>query len=438
MARPRIAVIGAGLAGLAAAYDLAGSGHEVVVLEAATRAGGLAAGFRRAGWDWELEQYYHHWFASDTSVLRLLEELGLRDQAFFPRPTTVIYDGGAFHPFDSPARILSFLARRFSLADAIRFGLVGLYLRLTPFWRHLERSTADAWMRRACGARVHEAIWRPLLVSKFGEENLDTVNMAWLWARLKVRTPRLGTFRGGFQRFIDTLAERAAARGAAIRFESPVTAIAAGGPRRLLVTTGATGAPEPFDAVLATTSPALLARIAPGLPSTYASALRDLRSLGALVVVLALDRPLGSAYWYNLAKSAGFPFLALVEHTNFVDPVHYGGDHLVYLGDYLDPSHPTFRLTKEDLLEQYLPALTRFNPAFERSWIRESWLFHTPYAQPIPGLEHSRHVPSVRTPLAGLYAASMSQVYPWDRGTNFALALGRDAARLIARDLAGG
>jgi protoporphyrinogen oxidase len=97
----RIAIVGAGVAGLAAAYDLNKAGHRVVVYEAAPGVGGLAAGFRAPHWDWTLEKFYHHWFASDQHMLGLIEELGWSDQVLFPRPYTVIYFGGKFYPFDS-------------------------------------------------------------------------------------------------------------------------------------------------------------------------------------------------------------------------------------------------------------------------------------------------------------------------------------------------
>ena len=156
--------------------------------------------------------------------------------------------------------------------------------------------------------------------------------------------------------------------------------------------------------------------------------------MGAVVMVLSLTRQLTKYYWHNLPKEAGFPFLAMVEHTNYMKPEHYGGDHLIYCGDYLDPSHEYFKLSKEELLERFLPALPRFNPNFDRSWVKETWLFRTAYAQPIPPVNHSRNIPPIRTPLPGLYFASMSQVYPWDRGTNFAVEIGRKAARMVMED----
>ena len=126
--------------------------------------------------------------------------------------------------------------------------------------------------------------------------------------------------------------------------------------------------------------------------------------------------------------------MALVEHTNFLKPEYFGGDHIVYCGDYLDPDHEYFRLSKEELLERFLPALTRFNPEFRPDWVRESWLFKTTYAQPIPLVNHSLNVPDLRTPITGLFFASMSQVYPWDRGTNFAVQIARRAAQRILKE----
>jgi protoporphyrinogen oxidase len=153
-----------------------------------------------------------------------------------------------------------------------------------------------------------------------------------------------------------------------------------------------------------------------------------------LALILALDRPLTQGhYWINLPK-AEFPFLGLVEHTNYIDPAHYGGDHLVYMGDYPPPEHEYFHLSKEELLERFLPHLSRFNPDFDLAWVRQSWLFREEYAQPVPLLNHSQKIPDLRTPMPGLFWASMSQVYPWDRGTNYAVELGRTVSAVLHED----
>ncbi len=428
-----IAIIGAGPAGLAAAYDLTKANHRATIFEAAPQVGGLAAGFKAPHWQWSVEKFYHHWFQSDKAILGLIDELGWSDQVLFPRPYTVIYWEGKFHPFDSIfTNIPLFIFRHFPFLDFIRYGLAGAYLRFSPWWQPLEKVTADEWTRRWFGERIYVTQWRPLLVSKFGEENLKVVSMAWLWARLHSRTTRLGTFVGGFQAFMDQLADVVKKQGAEIRLNCAVNGIKKHPNGGLAVESASTS--EPFDAVISTSSPALMAQITPDLPAEYADKLRALKSMGAVVMVLALDRQLTKFYWHNLPKEAGFPFLSLVEHTNYMKPEYYGGDHLVYCGDYLDPGHEYFRLSKEELLERFLPGIKRFNPDFDQSWVKDYWLFKANYAQPIPPVNHSRNIPPLRTPVKGLYFASMSQVYPWDRGTNFAVEIGRNVARMVMDD----
>jgi len=425
-----VAIIGAGIGGMAAAYDLARAGQAVTIFEAADYAGGLAAGFKEPHWDWSVERFYHHWFQSDQDILGLIDELGWSERVLFPRPVTVIYHKGKFYPFDSIPAALMYPGLGWGI-HKIRFGLVTLYLRLTNNWKPLEKSTVDAWMRKWSGDRAYEMMWEPMMIGKFSERYAKVVNMAWMWARLHSRTPRLGTFQGGFQAFADEFAARLGEMGVKICLSTPVSAIRPAGGGGLEIETP--GGIQHFDQALSTTSPALLARMAPDLPENYLKGLLELKSMGAVVVILSLDRQLSPEgyYWYNIPKSAGFPFLSLVEHTNFVPPEHFGGEHIVYIGDYLHPDHEHFRLTKDELVERFLPSLARFNPDFRPEWVRKSWMFRTNYAQPIPLVDHSKNIPAIQTPVDGLYFASMSQVYPWDRGTNFAVEIGRRAARMM-------
>ena len=424
----RIAIIGAGFGGMAAAYDLRNAGHEVIIYESADYVGGLASGFKEPTWSWSVEKFYHHWFQSDHHMLGLIQELGWEDKVLFPRPYTVLLHNGKWHPFDSILGALLFPGLGFGL-DKIRFGFVGLYLRLTNNWKGLERYTADEWMRKYAGRRVYEKMWKPLLVGKFGPY-YDQVNMAWMWARLKARTTRLGTFEGGFQNFANMFAEKLRGMGVEIRLGARVESIKR---EQDGLSVRADAQSEIFDKVLVTTSPSLLAKFSPELPEHYLKGLLELKSMGAVVMVLSLKHQLSKEgyYWFNLPKEAGYPMLALVEHTNFVSKEHFGGDHVVYAGDYLQVGHEYFSMSDEELLARFTPALKKFNPAFERDWVKKVRVFKTNYAQPVPLVNHSKNIPSIQTPIEGLYFASMSQVYPWDRGTNFAVEIGRRAARMI-------
>jgi len=428
----KFVIIGAGIAGLSAAYDLLRTGHQVTLLESDDRTGGLATGFQDERWEWPLEKFYHHLFTSDSEIIGLVEEIGLKDKLFFPRPVTSVIYQDRIVPFDS-----------LNLLDVARFGTVSAYLRFTSPWRELEQHLADDWLRHYYGDKIYEMIWRPMLIGKFGPYYRD-VNMAWMWARLHVRSPRLGYFEGGFQAFIDRLTEVVGKLGGEVHLNCPAEQIRPAEDGRVEVTAG--GKTEKYDACITTTSPGLLARMAPDLAGDYLGQLLELDSMGAVVLTLALKESLlaeSGTYWLNIPatspdKAGGVPFLALVEHTNYIDRSHYGGDHIIYCGDYVTPDHPYLTMDQAELEKLFVGVLHRFNPNFRPEWVRKSWLFRARYAQPVPKLNHSQLVPDLRTPMSGLYFASMSQVYPWDRGTNFAVEIGRRVARLALADAADG
>jgi protoporphyrinogen oxidase len=432
----RVAIIGAGAAGMAAAHDLIKAGHNVTIFEAGERVGGLAAGFKDVGWDWELEKFYHHWFQSDKDILGLIAELGLSDKVLFLRPKTSMWSRG--RPYQLDGAISALFFPHLPLFPKIRFGFVGLSAPEQEL-ASMERFSAEEWLIKTMGKTAYETLWRPMLIGKFGDLYRD-VPMSWFWARVHVRSVKLGTFEGGFQRFLDLFAASLQQRGVTICLKSPVKNIRREGDA-LKVTVGEVAAD--FDAVISTSSPAVLLKLAPDLAAypDYADKLRNLRSMGAVVLVLALKHQLltDGTYWLNLPASnpdkakSEFPFVGLFEHTNYMDPRHYGGDHIVYCGDYVPVEHGYFKLSDDALADRFIGALKTFNPDFTSDWVRKRWVFRAPYAQPVPFLNHSKNIPDLRTPIPGLYLASMSQVYPWDRGTNYAVQIGRQvAARLLA------
>lgn len=434
MDKKNIAIVGAGFGGLSAAYDLIKAGHQVTIFENASTPGGLAAGYKEPDWEWTLEKFYHHWFTSDKHMFGLIHELGLDAKVMVLSPKTVMYTKGKFYPFDSIISALLYPGLGFGI-NKIRFGLVGVYLRLTNNWKPMEKTTVSQWMRKWAGDKVYSEMWDPMVVGKFGENYSEKVNMAWMWARLHTRSTKLATYEGGFQAFADDFAAILQKMGVDIRYNTGVEKITSENDQSVKVSLKS--GDETFDRILVTLSPGQMAAMTPQLPQEYLKGLLDLKSIGAVVLTISLKHALSNEgyYWYNLPKSEGFPFLALVEHTNFLPKEKYGGEHLIYCGDYLETDHEYFKLTKEELLERFMPSLAKINPDFKPDWVNRTWLTRSNYAQPVPLLNHSKNIPEIKTPLPGIFFASMSQVYPWDRGTNFAVEIARKAALLIKETL---
>lgn len=413
------AILGGGALGLMAAYRLAKAGQAVMVFEQESAAGGLAAGFR-VGDVW-LEKFYHHLFRTDTTAIEVIEELGLGEDLEWSRPLTVCLTGGEIHQLDSPLTLLGFAPLR--LDERLRVAAVSAFLKVAnPEW--LEGETAAAWLGRWMGKRAYEMLFEPLFVGKFGALH-EQIALPWFWARFHDRTTSLGYLRGGFQQLYERLVEGIGEAGGKVLLGTSVEGAEPLDDGRWEVRTSQ--GRWTVDRVISTLPTRLTCRLIPALPAEYRARYEWGQAYGAHCVILSLDRQLTDSYWVNICD-AGFPFMALVEHSNFRAPAEYGGRHLVYLGNYRSMDDRLFSMSKEEVLGEFLPHLKRIVPTFEPGWVQESWMFKAPFAQPIVTMEYRQHIPPFHTPLEGLWVANMFQVYPHDRGQNYSFEL---ANRLV-------
>ena len=289
-------------------------------------------------------------------------------------------------------------------------------------------------------------MWGPLLRAKF-RSHAEDVSLVWFWGKIHLRfasrqgglfaKEQLGYLRGSFGRLIDALVDAVTARGGTLDLGAPV--------ERVLIEDGRAvgvrlrdGREARADAVLATVPSEWFAKMVPELAerdARYAEMLTALQYQWATVLAITLDRPLSPIYWLTMTED-DCPFVVAVEQTNFMPPSDYGGEHLLYLSNYVDPGDPTTEQTADEVFDRYEPYLKRINPAFDRSWVHEKWLFTDRAGQPVVHARYHETIPPHRTPVPGLYLANTTQIYPEDRGQNYSIRMGVRVARLLEQEMA--
>jgi protoporphyrinogen oxidase len=375
------------------------------------------------------------------------------------RPSSVAFFArGGLHPFVTPLDLLRF--KPLSPLARVRMGAAALALqRFAGDPAPYEKITARAWIERRMGRQAWAEVWGPLLRGKFGER-ADDIAMVWLWSKLRlrrsvqgedVRQERLGYPGASWETLFAALERSIRAAGGRVLTDRPAARVARAG-AGFRVHAGAPGSfraghdprafaadadGEAYDRVLATVpndvfaallDPALAAEV--GEP--YLARARSIEYFTALCLLLELDRRFSPYYWTNVADRA-LPFVGLIEHTNFIAPERYDGRRFLYVANYLPRGHELLGLDADALTARYTPGLRAVNPAFDPAWIRQRWLHSEPAAQPIVTVGYHERIPPLRTPAAGLVLANTTQVYPEDRGTNYAVRLGDQAAAELLR-----
>ncbi|MFC7154040.1 NAD(P)/FAD-dependent oxidoreductase [Halomarina halobia] len=432
-----IGIVGGGLAGLSAAYRLRRAGYDARVFEAAPEVGGLAATYPTAGDP--VERFYHHLSKSETAVVDLAEEVGVGDRIEWRVGKNAYYAGGTIHPLDAPWELLAY--PDLTLYDTFRLGLLalGVDVRGGRPRRHAYDDLAAfddvpvrEFLLEHATEGVYEHFFEPLLEAKFGSRRED-VSAAWLLGRIRFRGERdplrgeiLGYVEGGFGVLLDALVE-------AVGRENVVTGARVTGldygdrVESLTVETDAGTETHDAEAVIVATMPDVL------------TALADYRCgidfQGSVCALLTMEEALTDTYWLNVADDA--PFGALVEHTNFVPPERYGGEHLLYVASYVqDRTEEIWTLDDDALRERWLAGIEDLFHRFDRGTVTDFRVARHPRTAPI--YERGYLDAVVPCDLAdevaeGLYYAGMASraQYP-ERSLDGAVRAGYECANRIA------
>ena len=399
------AVVGGGIAGLATAYRLQQHGHDVQVFEATDDVGGLAALYETNG-D-RLEKFYHHLSKSEETIVDLAEELGVGDRVEWRIGENAYYVDGVVHPLDKPWEIAAY--PHMSFYDKFRLTMLTQEVDVrgwTPSFDTYEDLTdfEDVPIRdflvEHTTRGVYENFFEPLLDAKFGDRVTD-VSAAWLLGRIKFRGERdllrgeiLGYFDGSFGVLLDALVDAVGrenittgARVENVGFEEgePNSTVAVDGEGTADPDTTAHETSSDETAPAVTESPArgpvasvtvetedgpethdangVVVAAMPNVLEDLTGYTCDIDFQGAVCAVVTMDEPLTDTYWLNVADEA--PFGALIEHTNFVSPERYGGDHLLYVASYVQsPEEWIWQADDEALRTRWLDGIADLFPDF--------------------------------------------------------------------------
>jgi protoporphyrinogen oxidase len=280
------------------------------------------------------------------------------------------------------------------------------------------------------GKKAFSMLWEPQLRNKMGKY-ADEISLVWFWTRIYKRTPSLAYPEGGFLTFANHLVGKIKEANGEVLFNTETVAIHDDKKTTITVLKNGKKTTLPFDKVIVTLPSFLFLKLTPQLPDSYRSKLQRHRGLGATNKVIRLKKPLmqDGTYWLSICEKNS-PVMVVVEHTNLISTTHYDNEHLVYVGNYPEADSEEFSASKEELLKRYDPILKKINPGYKKDII-DYEVFRAPFAQPIVPVNYSTFIPAMTTPLPHVFLANIEQVYPWDRGTNYAVELGQKVANLI-------
>lgn len=429
-----VIIAGAGFTGLTAAYCLSRMGVKVHLFEEDDSPGGLAGTFELSD-GVVLEKFYHHWFNNDMFVPDLVKELGMEGDVIIKDSRTGMYLNGRLWRLSTPIDLLRFTELTFF--QRIRLGLLLIQVRLVKDWRKIENLSVREWLEGLCGKKIYRTVWEPLINAKFSIYAED-ISAVWMWKKLALRggtrnkkgSEELAYFKGGFGRLAEALVAHIKKNGGSITYGDKIQKFVTTGDKiEYLIT--ASGQKRKAKQYLLTPALPLVADMFPDASTSWLGSLRRVNYLGNICVTLRLRKSLSDTYWLNI-NDPGFPFVGVIEHTNFDSPDFYAGTHIVYLSRYLSTSDPLWSYSEDEYLKYCIDHVKQMFPDFQESWLIESSTWRAKYAQPVTERGYSEYLPSHETPFRNGHMFTMAQIYPEDRGTNYAIREGRRAAEKIS------
>ena len=433
----KIGIIGAGYTGLTIAKELVEKGQDVTIFEKQPYVGGMVNTIEI--FNTRLEKYYRHIFKSDKETIKLIKEMGLESELIWPATKMGYLSNKKPYLFGTPISLLKF--KPLNLIQKLRFGFNVIHIKLINDYKKLEKVTAEKWLKDRIGDKVYSQVWEPLLISKFGEEK-DQISMAWLWGKIKLRstssTPegeQLGYIKGSYQKLTDKLYEYLLNKNVNIKLETSVKEITKENDKYIVkYTRNEKEEKEEFDVIVSTIDYKGFEKLFDKyMNEEEKQKIQKVNYTSARTMMIVTNKSFSPFYWLNIGDN-DIPFGGIIEHTNFIDKSNYDNNHILYISNYMTEDNKLYNVSKEELLKEYMKSLTKINKKFTMKNIKDYYVFDEKYAQPIIECNYSEYIMNDKLEKEKIYLCTMPQIYPEDRGMNYAIKSGVNLANKILEE----
>ena len=451
--KSKIAIVGSGFLGLTLALRLTEAGRQVTVFESASEIGGLASAWQIGDVVWD--KHYHVTLLSDAFTRKIVEEIGLGDEFNWVETKTGFYTDGKLVSMSNSLEFLKFPP--LDLISKFRLGGTIFYASKVKDWKALEKISVEDWLTKLSGKRTFEKMWKPLLKAKLGEAYRET-SAAFIWATIQrmyaarnsgLKKEMFGYVRGGYARVLERFGEHLSEKGVEICLNSRVEGIEKSDNEKILISTAETPkrrrelkeeikpqintdghrlkmgneaiavadiiskdqrpkTEDLFDSVILTCPSNIAAKILPQLTEAEKTKLTNIKYQGIVCASVLMKKSLSNFYVTNITDET--PFTGIIEMSALVDKKEFGGNALVYLPKYVSPTDELFEKSDAEIEEIFLNALEKMYPNFKRDNVLAFKISRVRQVFPLPTLNYSENIPSVRTSLENVFIVNSAQI----------------------------
>ena len=408
-----VVVLGAGLAGLSAAYDLCKAGHRVTLLEKEGFAGGMACSWK-VGPYW-LDHGPHRFHSREQKIVDLFYEV-LDNEVVIRDRMSRIYMQGKF--FDYPLKAMNVLK---SLPPRLMVKAMADYMgiRVLQWFKKIPDDNFENWVLKRFGRTLYEMFfgtytskaWKMPCTEISADWASQRISQANLWDTIvkTLNPPREGEVRslvtefwypahGGIGEFGRRYAEKVGKLGGDVLLSSPVTAIDVEDGRAVRVhyeREGAEHTVECDEVVNTIPLPRLLETLRPEIGPEVRQAIANLRYLGIVFVYLEVDLPTVSPdHWVYLPEKH-LTVHRISEFKNFSDSSAPGDKTVVCCEITCNVGDEHWRMDEKQLAaiaENDLIKVGLLGPGMCRSID----VHRLPYAYPVYDLTYKENLAPVR------------------------------------------